>query len=332
MPRVLIIQTAFIGDVVLATSLLESLHTLSPDYVVDFALRKGNESLFKNHPYIHDVLIWDKQNDKYGSLLKLLLTIRKNKYDIVINVQRYAATGFLTAFSGAKQKIGFHKNPFSFLFTRVVKHEMTNRENPIHEIERNQLLLSGFSGASLSRPQLYPSPEDFEKVQPYKHQPYIVIAPSSVWFTKQYPAHKWADFIALLADEIMIYIVGAASDKEASTYIQSLLPHKKIADLCGELSFLASAALMKDAVMNYVNDSAPMHFCSAVNAPVTAVYCSTIPAFGYGPLSDTHHIVETKQPLACKPCGLHGKAACPHGHFNCAETISAQQLLSVLPA
>ncbi|MFX5793369.1 hypothetical protein ABTD98_20080, partial [Acinetobacter baumannii] len=88
------------------------------------------------HPHINAVLIWDKQNDKYGSLLGLLLTIRKNKYDIVINVQRYAATGFLTAFSGAKQKIGFHNNPFSFLFSQVVKHEMTNRENPLHEIER----------------------------------------------------------------------------------------------------------------------------------------------------------------------------------------------------
>ncbi|WP_239512993.1 glycosyltransferase family 9 protein, partial [Klebsiella aerogenes] len=66
---------------------------------------------------------------------------------------------------------------------------------------------------------------------------------------------------------------------------------------------------MKDAIMNYVNDSAPMHFCSAVNAPVDAIYCSTIPAFGYGPLSDKSYIIETKQPLACKPCGLHGKVA-----------------------
>ncbi|MGL5945319.1 MAG: glycosyltransferase family 9 protein, partial [Sediminibacterium sp.] len=66
--------------------------------------------------------------------------------------------------------------------------------------------------------------------------------------------------------------------------------------------------------------------------PVAAIYCSTIPAFGYGPLSDKSYIIETKQPLACKPCGLHGKVACPYGHFNCAETISAQQLLSVLPA
>jgi len=87
---------------------------------------------------------------------------------------------------------------------------------------------------------------------------------------------------------------------------------------------------MKDAGMNYVNDSAPMHFASAVNAPVTAVYCSTIPAFGFGPMSDKSYIVEIQQPLDCRPCGLHGYRACPLGHFKCAYKIEDAQLLETL--
>jgi heptosyltransferase-2 len=74
-----------------------------------------------------------------------------------------------------------------------------------------------------------------------------------------------------------------------------------------------------------------MHFASAVNAAVTAVYCSTVPAFGFGPLSDNSHIVETPVPLACRPCGLHGRKACPLGHFHCARFITNEQLLAVLP-
>ena len=96
------------------------------------------------------------------------------------------------------------------------------------------------------------------------------------------------------------------------------------------LSFLASAALQKGAVLNYVNDSAPMHFATAVNAPVAAIYCSTVPDFGYGPLSDTSFIIETKQALSCRPCGLHGKKQCPQKHFNCAETISLEQIYQPL--
>ncbi|WP_431217663.1 glycosyltransferase family 9 protein [Puia sp. P3] len=87
---------------------------------------------------------------------------------------------------------------------------------------------------------------------------------------------------------------------------------------------------MRSAAMNYVNDSAPMHFASSVNAPVTAVYCSTIPGFGFGPLSDNSNIVEIQQPLDCRPCGLHGYKACPKGHFNCAKKIEESQLLQTL--
>lgn len=115
MQRILVIQTAFIGDVVLATGLLEKLHQYYPDATLDILVRKGNESLFDGHPFLHEVLNWNKKSAKYQHLLQLLRTIRQNRYDAVINVQRYFATGFLTAFSGASRKIGFDKNPFRFL-------------------------------------------------------------------------------------------------------------------------------------------------------------------------------------------------------------------------
>ena len=73
-----------------------------------------------------------------------------------------------------------------------------------------------------------------------------------------------------------------------------------------------------------------MHFASAMNAPTTAVYCSTLPSFGFGPLSDVKFIVEKLEPLYCRPCGLHGRAACPEGHFRCAYEIKDEQLLQAL--
>jgi heptosyltransferase-2 len=96
------------------------------------------------------------------------------------------------------------------------------------------------------------------------------------------------------------------------------------------MSFLQTAALMKDAKMNYVNDSAPLHLASSVNAPVTAIFCSTVPEFGFGPLSDNSYIVETEEDLDCRPCGLHGFAKCPKTHFKCATNIKPQQLLRTL--
>jgi lipopolysaccharide heptosyltransferase II len=322
--KFLVIQTAFIGDVVLATALIEKLHAHYPDARIDFLLRKGNEPLLTGHPFLHEVLIWNKREHKQKNLLNLIRTIRRTKYDTVINVQRFAATGLLTAFSKAKQTIGFDKNPLSFLFTKKIPHIVDNR----HEIERNQTLIAAFTDDKPARPRLYPSQADEEKVKPYKTKPYITVSPASVWFTKQYPKEKWSAFLQQLPEEYAIYLLGAPNDKELCEEIKAARP--KAVNLSGMLSFLQSAALMKDAALNYVNDSAPMHFASAVNAPVTAVYCSTIPAFGFGPLSDKSYIVEIQQPLDCRPCGLHGYKACPRGHFNCAYKIEDAQLLQTL--
>ena len=108
--------------------------------------------------------------------------------------------------------------------------------------------------------------------------------------------------------------------------IIQLSDRKNIYAFCGRLNFLQSAALMKKAVMNYVNDSAPMHLASAMNAPVTAIFCSTIKEFGFGPLSDHAYIFEEKQDLSCRPCGLHGYKACPKGHFQCAHLIDPKEI------
>lgn len=279
---------------------------------------------------MHSVLVWDKKNGKYQSLFKLIGQARKTQYDAIVNVQRFAATGMLTIFSGAKTTIGFDKNPMSFAFSKKIKHIVSTVESPIHEIVRNQALIASLTDNIPAKPRLYPSEKDFEKVAHYKQQDYICIAPASVWFTKQYPKEKWAEFISALSHKT-IYLLGGKDDKQLGDNIIALSNSSNtIKNLAGELSFLESAALQKDATMNYVNDSAPMHIASAMNAPTTAIYCSTIPAFGFGPLSDKKFIVETLETLDCKPCGLHGQKSCPKGHFKCALTIRKDQLTNTL--
>jgi heptosyltransferase-2 len=343
MQKILVVQTAFIGDVVLATALVESLHELYPKAAIDVVVRKGNEPLFNEHPFINELIVWDKKQQKYLNWLSILKKIRAKKYDVLINVQRFAATGLWTVLSSANTTIGFDKNPFSFLFTHKVKHDVSAGE--VHEINRNHALTESLGALQLCKPKLYPTKSDFEKVKIYQAEKYITIAPASVWFTKQFPLTAWVSFINELKFEGPIYILGGPGDKDlgyaivkevsklnSNTSSTSSISSasKKIINLSGELGFLASAALQQKAVLNYVNDSAPMHFCSAVNAPVVAIYCSTIPAFGFGPLSTQFFIVETQEQLACRPCGLHGKKQCPLGHFNCAHTIENAQLISPL--
>ena len=334
-PRFLIIQTAFIGDVILATALLEQLHIAYPTAVLDVLVRKGNEGLLANHPFLNNVLIWHKKGTKYRDLRRLLRIIRAQKYDAVLNLQRYSTMGLLTTLSEAKLTIGFDQNPLSRLFTHRVKHQF---QAGLHEVDRNTRLLDVLLAneqfpaepsiaQTVPRPKLYPSTADYEAVRTYQRQPYVCMAPMSVWFTKQYPAERWIELIKALPDNLTIYLLGAPTDTAACEAIRlSAGRSESVVNLAGKLSLLQSAALQQEAKMNYVNDSAPLHLCSAMNAPTTAIFCSTVPEFGFGPLSDVSRVVQTPELLDCKPCNLHGRKACPLGHFRCAWGIRVDEL------
>lgn len=318
MNKILVIQTAFIGDVILATAVLEKLHEKFPNARLDILVRNGNETLFIQHPYINKCLVWNKTNGKYKSLFSLISQIRKEKYDVVINLHRFASSGFITICSNAKTKIGFDKNPFSFLFTKKVKHEIGNG---LHEVERNQLLINEITDDKFSLPKLYPSQQNHERVKEFKLNSYVCMAPSSVWATKQLPFNKWIELCDKITPETSIYLLGAKSDIELCDKIIASSKNINIKNLCGKLNLLDSCALMQNATMNYVNDSAPLHLASAMNAPATAFFCSTIPEFGFTPLSENSKIVQVNENLSCRPCGLHGFKKCPEEHFKCGNDI-----------
>jgi len=323
MKKILIIQTASIGDVILATPIIEKLYLFYPAAEIDFLLKKGTSSLFSGHPFLHEILVWDKSNGKYKNFLTLLQRILLTKYDLVINLQRFFMTGLLTVFSGAVITIGFDKNPFSFFFTRRIKHQIGNG---LHEAERNLAMISSITDESFLPPRLYPTAENEKSVQRWKKGRYYTLSPASLWFTKQYPEIKWTELLDRIPSDAPVYLLGSAADTPLCYSILKRSTHQNTIDLSGKLTFLESAALMKGARMNFTNDSAPMHLASAVNAPVTAIFCSTTPDFGFGPISDDSSIVETQEKLTCRPCGLHGYRKCPESHFRCALSLPVSLL------
>jgi heptosyltransferase-2 len=328
--KILIIQTASLGDVILATPLIEKLHRFYPHARIDFILKYGYEDLLRGHPYLKFVMVWDKTEHKYRHLKELIEIVRENRYDLVVNAQRFASSGLITALSGAKHRVGFGKNPLSPFFTKRIKHKIGKSKNNPHETVRNLKLIEHFTDNSVVKPKLYPSKHDFASVSQYKTRKYITVSPASLWFTKQYPKEKWIEFASSIDKDLTVYFLGSGKEKALCDDIIKQSGNANSLNLAGRLSVLESAALMRDAIMNYTNDSAPMHLASAMNAPVAAVYCSTVPEFGFGPLSDVSHIIQTNRQLSCRPCGLHGYKKCPKKHFDCANTIENNQLLSIL--
>ncbi|MCB9184461.1 MAG: glycosyltransferase family 9 protein [Flavobacteriales bacterium] len=323
MKKFLVIQTAFLGDAVLVTSILEKLISRYPDALIDLVVRRGNEGLFVGHPFLNRILVWDKRKGKTRDLFRIVGELRKTEYDHIINAQRFFSTGLMTVLARGKEKIGYDKNPLSFLFTRKVKHVIGDGR---HEVDRLNALIEHLTDATRPMPALHPEPWELDDLLSAigfggrkTSVPYICAAPASVWFTKQWPEAKWIELMRAMPTEWEVLLIGAPGDARLCDRIIHSAGRGR--NLAGKLSLLGTAALMEGATMNYVNDSAPLHIASAMNAPVTAIFCSTVPAFGFGPLRANGRVVETSVKLDCRPCGLHGYKACPKGHFKCALSI-----------
>ncbi|HEY0978993.1 MAG TPA: glycosyltransferase family 9 protein [Flavobacteriales bacterium] len=354
MKQFLVIQTAFLGDAVLVTSIVEKLHAFYPDAAIDLVVRKGNDGLFFEHPFLRKLHVWDKRQGKTRALFRLIGELRKTRYDHIFNAQRFLSTGLMTVLARGKEKVGFDKNPLSFLFTRTVKHEIPEpsalrqaqgdkfpsdvvarpSKDIVHEVDRLNALIAHLTDGARPLPKLHPSPGIREEVEHVVHKytedkgRYVCIAPSSVWYTKQWPEKKWVELVRSLPPELHLFYIGAPTPSDYSMCERIASASGRGEVVIEELpSPLASAVLMQGAVMNYVNDSAPLHIASAMNAPVTAVFCSTVPEFGFGPLNANGRIAQLNEPLPCRPCGLHGYKACPEGHFRCALGIDPQQVV-----
>lgn len=325
MNRFLIIQTAFLGDVILATPVVSELKRIYPDAKIDVLVRKGNETLLQHNPNINNTLVFDKSSSKFSALKRIIKEVRQVKYTEVINLQRYASSGIICLFSRTKSRIGFTKNAFPFIYNKRIIHSLSEGD---HEVTRNLKTIAHHGAKQIKRPELFPPESAYKVVEQFKSTPYYCLAPASVWYTKQLPKEKWVKLTRILIKKGTVLLIGGPSDKELCAEIAAEFDAVKVKNIAGNHSLLESAALMESAEINYVNDSGPQHIASAMNAPVISFFCSTVPDFGFGPLSDRSKIVQTDEELSCKPCGIHGYKSCPKGHFKCGKNISINEAIT----
>lgn len=334
---ILIIQTAFIGDTILASHFARAVKNEYPDSKIHFFLRKGNESVIQGLPTIEKVWIWDKQGGKTKNLLKLISELREMRFDMVFNLHRHFNSGLVTMLMRSQFKAGFKQNPLSFFYTHRVNHLIPHKSlgGIWHEVQRNLQLLQmarpGYEigdNSKIYKPELPLQEKNFSKVEPYTSGEYFVIAPASVWFTKAWSEHKYRELTLELAKLGRVIFIGAPTDKDLCDRIRKDISNTE--NLCGQLNLLDSAALMKKAKRVFVNDSAPLHLASCVNAKTTAIFCSTVQEFGYTPLADDSVVVDVGNTLSCRPCGLHGYKECPLKHFKCSEDIDVRKVVETI--
>lgn len=138
MKKILIIQTAFLGDVILTLPLVQALAREVPDSLIDFIAIPETADVLRNHAGISNLIVYDKHG-KQKSFLSFLLfrnRLRASNYDVVLCPHRSLRSCLLAKGTQAKVRIGFDNSALKSVFTEVVPWKFG-----MHEVDRNLSLI-----------------------------------------------------------------------------------------------------------------------------------------------------------------------------------------------
>ena len=324
-PASLVIQTAFLGDMVLTTPLISMLARRGP---VDVVGTPVNLPLLANNPDVRRAIAYDKRAPRrLRSLTAIGRELRTQKYDAAYLAQGSLRSVALAIVAGVRRRIGFDTAGGRHLYTTRVRYDES-----IHHAERLLALARarGLAASEDGRPRLYPGELERAEVEELlrRHgaigERLLAVAPGSVWATKRWPYYPE---LATRVGNTRVVIVGATADQSLADAIRARAPGA--IDATGRLSLLASAELIGRCSAIVSNDSAPVHLASAMNTPTVAIFGPTVPAFGFGPLADRSDVAGHES-RACRPCHRHGPRRCPLGHWRCMGELSVDAVLESL--
>jgi heptosyltransferase-2 len=321
--RTLVIQTAFLGDVVLTTGLLT--HLAERFGPVDVVTTKAAAPLLEHHPAVGRVLGYDKRGaDRgIGGLVRTARALRRAGYARAYLPHRSLRSAALALLAGIPERIGFAGSPGALAYTRSVPRPAAG-----HEAERILALAEPGSGVA-ARVALELTDLDRSEAAAWLAangvaEPFVALAPGSIWGTKRWPGY--AEFAARIPEPVVI--IGGPEDRALGETIAAAAPGR-VQVAAGALSLRGSAALLERARVLVTNDSAPLHLGSAVGTRTVAIFGPTIPGFGFGPRGEADRVVELAG-LPCRPCSSHGPAVCPLGHHRCMRDLSVEVVLEAV--
>ncbi|MCX8056258.1 MAG: glycosyltransferase family 9 protein [Ignavibacteria bacterium] len=314
--RILVIQTAFLGDVLLSLPIAHHLKKNNPAYEVSYLIKKELSQISEIFHQIDEYILIDKS--KYFSSIKDVLKKIQNKFDVIIAPHRSSRTALISFFSKAPVRISFDKSSLNFLYTHLI-----NYRKDYHEVQRNLSLIQPIVKEINWKEKIslkldnYIMNDTFMSWR-YDNKKIIVIAPGTNWETKRYPEYYFGILTKKFIEQgFKVVLIGANQDFEIGLRIEKQVKDEvNLLNLIGKLTLKESISLINLSDLLICNDSAPTHMAVFTDTPILTIYGSTVPGFGFYPFRDFDRIVQIEN-LSCKPCGIHGHKKCPEKHFKC---------------
>ncbi len=324
--KILLVQTSFLGDIVLSTPVIAGIKKIFPESELWLLTTPLGAKLLSGDPSIDGILEFDKHGKDRGvaKLFAMAGIIRGHGFDRAYILHRSFRTALLIALSRLPLTIAFKEARLSWLYSRTI-----SRSGYPHDALRNLSILSQEAPLESFQNDLRlfpPKPECVSQIcLPLSGS--VVLVPSSAWATKMWKYEGYREVASYLcAKGEKVVVTGAAGEEITNHKVSQGLP---VTDLTGKSSLADLLYIISQAKAVVCNDSMALHIASAFKIPTVVVFCATSPSFGFGPWKNKATIVEAKN-VPCRPCSRHGTKVCPNLSERCMRDVSADEVIQAL--
>lgn len=323
--KILIIKPSSLGDVIHSLPFLNSLRDCFPEAEIHWVIAKGFSELLDGHPMIDKLWIINKDQWKKLSRIKdtvdevraLFSALRKEKFDIAIDLQGLLRSGLIAMASGAKIRIGLKgfkegREGSRFFYTHRV-----SGGKFVHAVER-YMRVSDFLGCDTSEIK-FPLGDVSNALPDGIDPPYAVIVPGARWQAKKWQSQRFGELASML--QIKSLIIGTKADNEIADEIVKASKGNAVS-IAGKTTLKELIGILRNARFVICTDSGPMHIAAALSVPVFALFGTTTP-LRTGPYGDIHTIITAGVP--CSPCF---KKKCDD--LRCMDKITVEMLYNAI--
>lgn len=352
---ILVVQTAFLGDLLLGIAFFKHLRRLFPNHQIALFTRKGIADILLKTELI-DSLFEIKKGDR-DSYNAHLQTIKNLEIEYIFSLHESVRSALFVWQLKAQHKIAFKKAWNFLFFSQRIKKNM-NLPDALRQLQLlapldpnlqarleqyptlNQPFVVNKQGqlsappewASLSLKDKFAGDQGTwlrlqEKLNlaPVKNKKWVMLFPGSVWATKRWTEEGFVEVgKALQNQNYQVIVMGGPGEEALGKWVADRITNS--INLTGLTSIYESAVLMLRSVLCIGNDSASMHLASVVDVPMVSVFGPTVIEFGFRPWSDKAFLVENES-LDCRPCGKHGHKECPISTHECMKSISSSDVI-----
>ncbi|MBI5554345.1 MAG: glycosyltransferase family 9 protein [Elusimicrobia bacterium] len=330
--NILVIRFSSLGDVVLTTPVFTKLRHFLPETKISVLTKNQYQDVFLNNPHINEVLTLDQQEN----LTSLISRIRKNKYDLIIDLHSNLRSHLLGLTAGVKV-IRYNKQSLN---RYALLHLGTGNQKLNKSVVERYLETLNFLGPQQLHPEtkIYLSEKEIRTARALLEnnglKPADIIIglnPGAKWETKKWPLLNWVDFLTMCRNNKMkILLFGDDNDLAFISQIVKEMGNSRdfLVNLAGRTDLRQLMALIKQCRLLVTGDSGALHIAQALAVPVLILLGPTVPEFGFIRSNQDDAILY--KDLPCRPCSLQGANYCKRSDRICLAGITAGEVFETM--